>query len=76
MVSLSKQERVTNYLLTGKTLSQNSAFSMFDVGNLRATISDIKPTLRSQGFNISRSTGRNGETRYGAVSNATNKKRR
>lgn len=63
-----KQDRVINYLRRGKTLSQDSAWSMFDVGNLRATISDIKPTLRSQGFSVIRSTGRNGETRYGLVS--------
>lgn len=67
-LNISKQDRVMNYLLRGKTLSQDSAFSMFDVGNLRATISDIRPTLRSQGFNVTKTTGRNGETRYGLVS--------
>lgn len=69
-----KQDRVMNYLLRGKTLSQDSAFSMFDVANLRATISDIKPTLLSQGFTVVRSTGRNGETRYGV--NTVKKNRR
>lgn len=64
---MTKQDRVINYLRKGKTLSQDSAYSMFEVGNLRATISDIKPTLKSQGFNIVRTTGRNGETRYGAL---------
>ena len=63
---MTKQDRVMNYLRKGKTLSQDSAASMFDVGNLRATISDIRPTLKSQGFNIVRTTGRYGETRYGA----------
>jgi hypothetical protein len=66
--TLTKQDRVMNYLRKGKTLSQDSAWSMFDVGNLRATISDIRPTLKSQGFNVVRSTGRNGETRYGLTS--------
>ncbi len=66
--TLTKQDRVINYLRKGKTLSQDSAFSMFEVGNLRATISDIKPMLRSQGFNIVTSVGRNGETRYGLSS--------
>lgn len=75
---LSKQDRVMNYLVKGKTLSQDSAATMFNVGNLRATISDIRPALKSQGFNVVRSTGRNGETRYGvsATSNRRNKTNR
>jgi hypothetical protein len=64
---MTKQDRVINYLSRGRTLSQDSAYSMFDVGNLRATISDIRPTLKSQGLNIVRSTGRYGETRYGVT---------
>lgn len=65
--TVTKQDRVINYLSRGKTLSQDSAYSMFEVGNLRATMSDIKPILRNRGFNIVRNTGRNGETRYGVV---------
>jgi len=38
---------------------------MFEVGNLRATISDIKPTLKSQGYSVTKTIGRYGETRYG-----------
>lgn len=72
-VFLSKQDKVINYLLRGKTLSQDSAYNMFDIGNLRATISDIKPTLKSQGFSVVRSTGRNGETRYGLNTSRKNK---
>lgn len=68
---MTKQDRVINYLRKGKTLSQDSAASMFDVGNLRATISDIRPTLKSQGFTVVRSTGRSGETRYGASTTKT-----
>ena len=64
---MTKQDKVLNYLTRGKTLSQDSAASMFSVGNLRATISDIKPTLKSQGFSITKSRGRQGETRYGAT---------
>lgn len=67
-MTITKQDRVISYLLRGKTLSQESAFNMFEVGNLRATISDIKPELKSQGFNIVTRVGRNGETRYGVVS--------
>jgi hypothetical protein len=65
--TVSKQDRVMNYLLRGKTLSQDSAHSMFGVGNLRATISDIRPTLQSKGYNVTRTTGRKGETRYGVT---------
>ena len=65
--TVTKQDRVINYLSKGKTLSQESAYSMFDVGNLRATISDIKPLLRTRGFNVVRNTGRSGETRYGVT---------
>lgn len=74
---MTKQDRVMNYLSRGKTLSQDSAESMFAVANLRATISDIRPLLKSQGFNITRTTGRNGETRYGvaAVANRRRKSR-
>ena len=68
-MTITKQDRVINYLLRGKTLSQESAYNMFGVSNLRATISDIKPELKSQGFNIFTKTGRYGETRYGLVSN-------
>ena len=65
--NMTKQDKVLNYLTRGRTLSQDSAYSMFDVGNLRATISDIKPSLKSQGFTITKSTGRQGETRYGVT---------
>lgn len=64
---VTKQDRVINYLTRGKTLSQDSAYSMFEVGNLRATMSDIKPIVAKQGYNIIRKTGRSGETRYGLV---------
>ena len=64
---VAKQDRVINYLTRGKTLSQDSAYSMFEVGNLRATMSDIKPIVAKQGYNIIRKTGRSGETRYGLV---------
>jgi hypothetical protein len=67
-MTITKQDRVMNYLLRGKTLSQESAFNMFEVGNLRATISDIKPELKAQGFNVITKVGKNGETRYGVVS--------
>lgn len=76
MSTVTKQDRVINYLRKGKTLSQDSAASMFEVGNLRATISDIRPSLKSQGYNIVRSTGRKGETRYGLETRTTRTKTR
>lgn len=66
---MTKQDRVMNYLRRGRTLSQDSAYSMFEVGNLRATISDIKPTLSKSGYTVERTTGRRGETRYGVTKN-------
>ena len=41
---------------------------MFGVGNLRATISDVKPMLEAEGYSVVRTTGRKGETRYGVTS--------
>ena len=67
---MTKQDKVLNYLTRGKTLTQDSAASMFGIGNLRATISDIRPMLKSEGFNVVRTTGRYGETRYGAAAAA------
>jgi hypothetical protein len=72
---MTKQDRVINYLSRGRTLSQDSAYSMFEVGNLRATISDIKPTLKKSGFTVVRSTGRQGETRYGVTKHSKRKVR-
>ena len=63
--TVTKQDRVMNYLVKGKTLSKDSAQTMFGVGNLRATISDIRPTLEAYGYSVVRTTGRKGETRYG-----------
>ena len=68
---VTKQDRVMNYLRKGRTLSQDSAYSMFEVGNLRATISDIKPLLKSQGYTVTKTTGRQGETRTSKKSRKT-----
>ena len=64
---LSKQARVFRYLCKGRTLSEKSAFNIFGVSNLRATMSDIKPHVSSLGFTVKRTTGRTGETRYGLL---------
>jgi len=65
MTTLTKQDKVFNYLTRGRTLSQETAHSMFGVGNLRATVSDIKEYALSKGFHVFRTKGRQGETRYG-----------
>ncbi len=75
MATVTKQDRVMNYLTRGKTLSQTSAASMFEVGNLRATISDVKPMLRTKGYDVVRTTGRGGETRYGVTRRRTKSRR-
>ena len=72
---MTKQDRVINYLTRGKTLSQDSAYSMFEVGNLRANISDIKPMVRKQGYSVTRVKGRKGETRYGLESTGKRSRR-
>lgn len=72
--AVSKQDRVIKYLFSGKTLSQNSADTIFGVANLRATISDIKPIINSKGFSVVKSVGRQGETRYGIISKKVFKK--
>lgn len=72
---MTKQERVINYLSKGRTLSQDSAASMFEVGNLRATMSDIKPIVNRSGFTVTRKTGRHGETRYGLTRTTTRNKK-
>jgi hypothetical protein len=72
---ISKQDKVIRYLTKGKTLSQDSAYNMFEVGNLRATMSDIKPIVTKQGYNIIRKAGRGGETRYGLVRRTTKSRR-
>jgi len=76
MATVTKQDRVMNYLTRGKTLSQTSAASMFQVGNLRATISDVKPMLRTKGYDVVRTAGRNGETRYGVTRRTSRRSRR
>lgn len=72
--AVTKQDKVLNYLTRGRTLSQTSAESMFAVGNLRATISDIKPTLKKMGYRVERLTGRSGETRYAALKTSSRKR--
>lgn len=74
--TVTKQDRVKNYLMSGRTISQDSAYSMFNVANIRATISDLKETFRSLGYTVNKTTGRSGETRYGLTQISKTKKKR
>tara|TARA_B100002019_G_C21156514_1_gene541002 strand:+ start:429 stop:689 length:261 start_codon:yes stop_codon:yes gene_type:complete len=44
-----KKRRVMDYLASGKTLTAAQAKSRFNVGNMRACISDIKNTAEQYG---------------------------
>ena len=55
-----KQGRLLSYLQRGLSVSATSAYTMFGVANLSATVND----LRNAGHSISWFTGRKGETRY------------
>lgn len=55
-----KQGKLLSYLQRGLSVSAASAYTMFGVANLSATVND----LRNAGHNITWYTGRKGETRY------------
>lgn len=55
-----KQGRLLAYLKRGKSVSAESAFKMFNVRNLRATVND----LRNAGNDIHWYHGKHWETRY------------
>jgi len=63
--TLTKRRKVINYLSCGKGLTPAEAKSRFGVGNLRATISDIKSQVECFGnWEISTEECANGATRY------------
>jgi hypothetical protein len=63
--TLTKKRRVINYLASGKGLTSNEARSRFGVGNLRATISDIKSQVEAYGnWEITTEETATGMTRY------------
>jgi len=45
----SKKRRVMDYLAKGNTLTANQARSRFNVGNMRATMSNIKSQVEAYG---------------------------
>lgn len=63
--TLTKKRRVINYLASGKGLTSNEAKSRFGVGNLRATISDIRSQVEAFGnWEIVGEETASGSTRY------------
>ena len=49
MSPMSKKRRVMDFLASGRTLTPNQARSRFGVGNMRATISNIKSQVEAYG---------------------------
>ena len=65
MTTMSKKRKVNNYLASGKGLTANQAKSRYGVGNLRATISDIRNTVEAFGnWEIVSEETKNGASRY------------
>ena len=63
--TITKRRKVMNYLSNGKGLTPAEAKSRFGVGNLRATISDIKSQVEAFGnWEIVTESTSNGNTRY------------
>ena len=64
--TISKKQRVMNYLAKGGTLTSNQARSRFGVGNMRATISNIKDQVEQYGnWSVTTSDTSTGKTAYG-----------
>lgn len=64
--TISKKRRVMDYLASGKTLTQSEARSRFGVGNMRATMSNIKSQVEQYGnWSVSTNASPTGKTRYG-----------
>jgi hypothetical protein len=63
--TMTKKRRVINYLATGKGLTEAEARSRFGVGNLRATISNIREMVEAYGnWAITTEETPTGKTRY------------
>tara|TARA_E500000318_G_C3374592_1_gene139794 strand:- start:152 stop:505 length:354 start_codon:yes stop_codon:yes gene_type:complete len=63
---MSKKRRVMDYLASGRTLTPNQARSRFGVGNMRATISNIKSQVEAYGnWEVVTSPTATGLTSYG-----------
>ena len=66
--TITKKQRVLNYLSSGKSLTASQAKSRYGVGNLRATMSDIRGLVEGFGnWKIVTDKSRSGMTRYTMV---------
>lgn len=64
--SPSKKRRVMDYLAKGNSLTANQARSRFNVGNMRATMSNIKSQVEAYGnWSVSTIDTPSGKTSYG-----------
>ena len=62
----SKKRRVMDYLASGRTLTANQAQSRFGVGNMRATMSNIKGQVEQYGnWEVVTNPSPSGITTYG-----------
>ena len=62
---MTKKRRVINYLASGKGLTEAEARSRFGVGNLRATISNIRDMVEAYGnWEITLQETPSGKSRY------------
>ena len=60
-----KKRRVLDFLAAGNTLTAGQAKSRFNVGNMRATISDIKSQVEKYGnWSVSTGSTKTGLTSY------------
>jgi hypothetical protein len=63
--TMTKKRRVINYLATGKGLTEAEARSRFGVGNLRATMSNIREMVEAYGnWAVTTEETPTGKTRY------------
>ena len=63
--TMTKKRRVINYLASGKGLTEAEARSRFGVGNLRATISNIRDMVEAYGnWEITLQETPSGKSRY------------
>tara|TARA_R100000005_G_C4956999_1_gene175173 strand:- start:359 stop:625 length:267 start_codon:yes stop_codon:yes gene_type:complete len=61
-----KKRRVLDFLAAGNTLTAGQAKSRFNVGNMRATISDIKSQVEKYGnWSVYTDSTASGKTIYG-----------
>jgi hypothetical protein len=61
----SKKRSVINYLASGRSLTQERAYRLFGVRNLRATISDVREQVEKYGnWRIVRGESRAGDSTY------------